>query len=175
MERYLIENHTQGRNAFALIKPINAQGSLWNFDGGCEAGIHYSPEAEGPAEPGTCSIVTAGEARWWPIIPVAVERGVPFQVTEQLDVKGCVGVYTNTAGIGNCGQESEFCVETGFAEPEKLCFRSYQCCAEILLMEGNQRLFIRGTLPRGSSNKRDAHTIGIPKISPDSSSKCALQ
>ena len=47
-------------------------------------GNDNSPEAEGPGEPGTCSIVTTGETRWWPIIPVAVERDVPFQVTRSL-------------------------------------------------------------------------------------------
>ena len=40
MDRYLIETpHTSGE-CLGLIELINAQGYLWNFDWGCEAGIH---------------------------------------------------------------------------------------------------------------------------------------
>jgi hypothetical protein len=40
MDRYLIETPHTGSECLALIKLINAQGYLWNFDWGCEAGIH---------------------------------------------------------------------------------------------------------------------------------------
>ena len=40
MDRYLIETPHTGAECLDLIKLINAQGYLWNFDWGCEAGIH---------------------------------------------------------------------------------------------------------------------------------------
>jgi hypothetical protein len=40
MDRYLIETPHTGSECLALIKQINAQGYLQNFDWGCEAGIH---------------------------------------------------------------------------------------------------------------------------------------
>jgi hypothetical protein len=40
MNRYLIETPHTGPECLDLIKLINAQGYLWNFDWGCEAGIH---------------------------------------------------------------------------------------------------------------------------------------
>ena len=40
MDRYLIETPHTGPECLVLIKLINAQGYLSNFDWGCEAGIH---------------------------------------------------------------------------------------------------------------------------------------
>ena len=40
MDRYLVETPHTGPECLGLIKEINAQGYLWNFDWGCEAGIH---------------------------------------------------------------------------------------------------------------------------------------
>jgi hypothetical protein len=40
MDRYLIETPHTGSECLDLIKLINAQGYLWNFDWGCEDGIH---------------------------------------------------------------------------------------------------------------------------------------
>ena len=40
MDRYLIETPHTASECLDLIKLINAQGYLWNFDWGCEAGIH---------------------------------------------------------------------------------------------------------------------------------------
>lgn len=40
MNRYLIETPHTGSECLVLIKELNAQGYLWNFDWGCEAGIH---------------------------------------------------------------------------------------------------------------------------------------
>ena len=40
MDRYLIETPHTSSECLDLIKLINAQGYLWNFDWGCEAGIH---------------------------------------------------------------------------------------------------------------------------------------
>ena len=40
MDRYLIETPHTGEECLGLIKLINAQGYLWNFDWGCKAGIH---------------------------------------------------------------------------------------------------------------------------------------
>ena len=40
MDRYLIETPHTSSECLDLIKMINAQGYLWNFDWGCEAGIH---------------------------------------------------------------------------------------------------------------------------------------
>jgi len=40
MNRYLIETPHTGEECLDLIKVLNAQGYLWNFDWGCKAGIH---------------------------------------------------------------------------------------------------------------------------------------
>ena len=40
MNRYLIETPHSASECLDLIKVLNAQGYLWNFDWGCEAGIH---------------------------------------------------------------------------------------------------------------------------------------
>ena len=40
MNRYLIETPHTASECLDLIKLINAQGYLWNFDWGCKAGIH---------------------------------------------------------------------------------------------------------------------------------------
>jgi hypothetical protein len=40
MDRYLIETPHTGQECLILVKQLNAQGFLWNFDWGCEAGIH---------------------------------------------------------------------------------------------------------------------------------------
>jgi hypothetical protein len=40
MDRYLIETPHTGSECLDLIKLLNAQGYLWNFDWGCKAGIH---------------------------------------------------------------------------------------------------------------------------------------
>src|SRR5262250_3997087 len=40
VDRYLVETPHTGPECLGLIKEINAQGYLWNFDWGCEAGIH---------------------------------------------------------------------------------------------------------------------------------------
>ena len=40
MDRYLIETPHTSSECLDLIKLINAQSYLWNFDWGCEAGIH---------------------------------------------------------------------------------------------------------------------------------------
>ena len=40
MDRYLIETPHTVAECLVLIKLINAQGYLWNFDWGCKAGIH---------------------------------------------------------------------------------------------------------------------------------------
>ena len=40
MDRYLIETPHTATECLDLIKLINAQGYLWNFDWGCEAGTH---------------------------------------------------------------------------------------------------------------------------------------
>ena len=40
MDRYLIETPHTGQECLILVKELNAQGFLWNFDWGCEAGIH---------------------------------------------------------------------------------------------------------------------------------------
>jgi hypothetical protein len=40
MDRYLIETPHTGAECLDLLKLINAQGYLWNFDWGCEAGVH---------------------------------------------------------------------------------------------------------------------------------------
>jgi len=40
MDRYLIETPHTAEECLDLIKVLNAQGYLWNFDWGCKAGIH---------------------------------------------------------------------------------------------------------------------------------------
>jgi hypothetical protein len=40
MDRYLIETPHTVEECLDLIKMLNAQGYLWNFDWGCKAGIH---------------------------------------------------------------------------------------------------------------------------------------
>ena len=40
MDRYLIETPHTGPECLGLIREINAQGYLWHFDWGCEAGFH---------------------------------------------------------------------------------------------------------------------------------------
>jgi len=40
MDRYLIETPHTGEECLDLIKLLNAQGYLWNFNWGCKAGIH---------------------------------------------------------------------------------------------------------------------------------------
>ena len=40
MDRYLIETPHTASECLDLIKVLNAQGYLWNFDWGCKAGIH---------------------------------------------------------------------------------------------------------------------------------------
>jgi len=40
MNRYLIETPHTAEECLDLIKVLNAQGYLWNFDRGCKAGIH---------------------------------------------------------------------------------------------------------------------------------------
>jgi len=40
MDRYLIETPHAGEECLDLIKVLNAQGYLWNFDWGCKAGVH---------------------------------------------------------------------------------------------------------------------------------------
>jgi hypothetical protein len=53
MDRYLIETPHTGAECLDLIKLINAQGYLWNFDWGCEAGTHSGGaiiEAENEAQ-----------------------------------------------------------------------------------------------------------------------------
>jgi len=95
--------------------------------------LRSSPQAEGPSEPGTGSIIAAGEACRWSVVPVAVPGDVPFQIAEQLDVKGGIGVGTNAPRIGNCRKQSHGHAKIGFAEPKNLCFRSYQTRCEILL------------------------------------------
>jgi hypothetical protein len=53
MERSLIETPHNGPECLALIKQLNAQGYLWNFDGECKAGIHTGSaivEAENEAQ-----------------------------------------------------------------------------------------------------------------------------
>ena len=40
MNRYLIETPHTAEECLDLIKVLNAQGYLWNFDWGCKAGIH---------------------------------------------------------------------------------------------------------------------------------------
>ena len=40
MDRYLIETPHAGSECLALIKQLNAQGYLHNFDWGCETGTH---------------------------------------------------------------------------------------------------------------------------------------
>ena len=40
MDRYLIETPHTVPECLDLVKLLNAQGYLWNFDWGCEAGIH---------------------------------------------------------------------------------------------------------------------------------------
>ncbi|HZP18030.1 MAG TPA: hypothetical protein VFB00_08700 [Terriglobales bacterium] len=53
MDRYMIETPHTSEECLALIKLINAQGYLWNFDWGCEAGVHTGwaiLEAENEAE-----------------------------------------------------------------------------------------------------------------------------
>ena len=40
MDRYLIETPHTASECLHLIKLLNAQGYLWNFDWGCNAGIH---------------------------------------------------------------------------------------------------------------------------------------
>src|SRR5215470_16163983 len=40
MDRYLIETPHTREECLDLIKILNAQGYLWNFDWGCKAGIH---------------------------------------------------------------------------------------------------------------------------------------
>ena len=40
MDRYLIETPHTGEECLDLIKVLNAQGYLWNFDWGCKVGIH---------------------------------------------------------------------------------------------------------------------------------------
>jgi hypothetical protein len=53
MDRYLIETPHTAEECLDLIKVLNAQGYLWNFDWGCKAGIHSGwaiIEAENDAE-----------------------------------------------------------------------------------------------------------------------------
>jgi hypothetical protein len=53
MDRYLIETPHAGSGCLALIKQLNAQGYLQNFDWGCKTGIHSGwaiIEAENEAE-----------------------------------------------------------------------------------------------------------------------------
>ena len=40
MDRYLIETPHTASECLDLIKLLNAQGYLWNFDRGCKAGVH---------------------------------------------------------------------------------------------------------------------------------------
>jgi hypothetical protein len=40
MDRYLIETPHAREECLDLIKVLNAQGYLWNFDWGCKAGVH---------------------------------------------------------------------------------------------------------------------------------------
>jgi len=40
MDRYLIETPHTVPECLDLVKLLNAQGYLWNFDWGCKAGIH---------------------------------------------------------------------------------------------------------------------------------------
>ena len=53
MDRYLIETPHTVEECLDLIKVLNAQGYLWNFDWRCKAGIHSGwaiIEAENDAE-----------------------------------------------------------------------------------------------------------------------------
>lgn len=79
-----------------------------------------SLQAECPTQSGARAVVAAGEAGRGPIIPVAVERQIPLQITNDLDVVRRPGVEPDAAGIGERRQQRCSYVEIGFAELEEL-------------------------------------------------------
>ena len=64
-----------------------------------------SLEAKRPTESCTASIVTADKAWRRPVVPVSIERKVPLQIADDLDVIGSVEVEAETAWIRNRRQQ----------------------------------------------------------------------
>src|SRR5215467_8465729 len=78
--------------------------------------------------------------------PAGAHLRPQVQVSPELvPYKRGLGVGTNAPRIGNIREQSHAGAKTGFAEPKKLCFRSYQRGCEILLVPGKDRWLIAGT------------------------------
>src|SRR5215469_758971 len=112
-------------------------------------------QTEGPANPGTGSVITTGKAGRGPVIPVAVEGDVPFQIADELDVVGRVSVETKSARIRERRQKSRGRLKIGFAEFEELGFRIQQRRGNVLLGRREVGLSIVRALPRQAAEDGD--------------------
>jgi hypothetical protein len=63
------------------------------------------PIAKRPAEPRTGTVVAAGEIGRRLVVPVAIERDIPGEVAEELDVIGRIHIEVNAPGHRN-GREN---------------------------------------------------------------------
>jgi hypothetical protein len=79
-----------------------------------------------PAEPRARAVVTAGKAVRRPVVPVAIERGIPRKIACELDVIRDVHVELDTAGLRDGWHESSLEAPIGPVESEELQVRTDQ-------------------------------------------------
>jgi len=76
--------------------------------------------AKCPTEPRARAVVTTRKAVWRPVVPVAIERGIPRKIAGELDVIGGVHVELDTAGFRDGRHERSLETPIGPIESEEL-------------------------------------------------------
>lgn len=88
-----------------------------------------------------------------PIVPVAVKRDVPREVTPELEVVPHIGHEPDPTRIGERWQQSAGDIKVRFVETKEAHLCGYQSCCNLLCGLAGRRLLIMRVLPGNSTQK----------------------
>ena len=113
--------------------------------------------------------------RWRLVVPIAIERDVPSQATEELYIIGNVRIKKDTPGLRQRWQYCASNVQVGLVELEELQLSGHYCGCDVwtgLRMCGFR---IYCVLPSEAGEQRNLGMIGVLKITSDASAQVRLK
>src|ERR1700739_1805664 len=137
--------------------------------------IHSLFKAKGPAESRTGSIIAAGETGRRPIVPVTVERDIPRQVADELNVIGRIRIETEAARLRECRKKCCGYIQIGFIKLEEIDLRPNHRSCKILFAYWDEGRVVVRVLPRKPPEDRDFAPISVLKVTPEATANGGLQ
>jgi hypothetical protein len=117
--------------------------------------------AEGPTKPGTGAVVALWECRRRASVPASVEREVPREIGDELDVIDRIRIEMDTSGIRDCRNQGGRDIQVCLFEFEGFDFGSDETNCGVLGSLINAIFPVANVLPPYAPNDGYTRPVGV--------------